>query len=61
MLPYKKARGRAALANLRVYTGVPIQFSTAETERLEDAHKSRLSTIKTIELHSIARHLGAKE
>ncbi len=61
MLPYKKARGRAALAKLRVYMGVPPQFSDAETETLERAHKSRLSTIKTIELRSVARHLGAKE
>ncbi|MGZ4901550.1 MAG: 50S ribosomal protein L13 [Halobacteriota archaeon] len=61
MLPYKKARGRAALANLRVYMGVPIQFSGAEAETLEHAHKSRLSTIKMIELRSIAQQLGAKE
>ncbi len=61
MLPYKKARGRAALEKLRVYMGVPAQLSDAEAETLEYAHKSRLSTIKTIELRSIARQLGAKE
>ncbi len=61
MLPYKKAKGRAALAKLRVYVGVPIQLAGADAERPEHAHKSRLSTIKTIELRSIARQLGAKE
>ncbi len=61
MLPYKKARGRSALAKLRVYMGVPIQLSGADAETLEYAHKSRLSTIKTIELGSIARQLGSKK
>lgn len=61
MLPHKKARGRAALAKLRVYMGVPLQFSGAEAETLEYAHRSRLSTIKAIELRSIARQLGANE
>ncbi len=61
MLPYKKSRGRAALAKLRVYVGVPIQFSGADVETLEQARKSRLSTIKMIELSSVARKLGSKE
>ncbi len=61
MLPHKKARGRAALARLRVYVGVPTQFSDTEAEILEHAHKSRLSTIKMIELRKIAQQLGAKE
>ncbi len=61
MLPYKKARGRAALAKLRVYIGTPLQFSDSAAETLEYAHRSRLSTIKTVELQSIARQLGSKK
>jgi len=60
MLPYKKSVGRAALERLRVYVGTPAELSNVNTETLESAQKSRLSTIKVVELGKISQQLGAK-
>jgi large subunit ribosomal protein L13 len=61
MLPYKKAAGREALSRLRVYVGAPTELASVATEILDDAYKSRLSTIKAIELKKISDQLGAKK
>ncbi len=37
MLPHKKPRGRDALKRLKVYVGVPKEYTDAEMERVEDA------------------------
>jgi large subunit ribosomal protein L13 len=60
MLPYKKMKGRLALAKLRVYIGTPGEFANIKTETIEAASKSRLSTAKLIELKNISERLGAK-
>ena len=61
MLPYKKSAGRAALERLRVYIGTPAELSSVNAETLERAQKSRLSTIKVVELGKISQQLGAKK
>jgi len=61
MLPYKKALGKAAFGRLRVYMGTPAELSKVEAETLENAHKSKLSTIKVTELAKISQRLGAKK
>jgi large subunit ribosomal protein L13 len=60
MLPYKKAAGREALRRLRVYAGTPAELTSVTAVTLGDARKSRLSTIKAIELEKISKQLGAK-
>ena len=60
MLPYKKSVGRAALGRLRVYVGTPAELSSVNAKTLESAQKSRLSTIKVVELGKISQQLGAK-
>jgi len=60
MLPYKKATGREALAKLRVFLGTPTEFSNVDAETLENAHKSRLSTIKITDLREISQQLGLR-
>jgi large subunit ribosomal protein L13 len=61
MLPYKKAAGREALSRLRVYVGVPAELASVAPEILDDAYKSRLSTIKATELKKISDQLGVKK
>ena len=61
MLPYKKSAGRAAFERLRVYIGTPAELSSVNAETLERAQKSRLSTIKVVELGKISQQLGAKK
>ena len=56
MLPYKKAKGRAALKRLKVYNGNPENFKKVQklvksTEDLE---------CKYITLQDLSRRMGAK-
>jgi large subunit ribosomal protein L13 len=60
MLPYKKAFGKAAFSRLRVYMGIPKELTDVEAETLNNAHKSRLSTIKVTDLEKVSQRLGAK-
>ncbi|BAA80748.1 50S ribosomal protein L13P [Aeropyrum pernix K1] len=59
MLPKNKARGRRALARLRVYVGVPDELKGREFVRFPEADASRLSS-HYIELGAVARQLGWK-
>ena len=61
MLPYKKSAGRAAFGRLRVYVGTPAELSSVKGETPERAQKSRLSTIKVVEIGKISQQLGAKK
>jgi len=61
MLPYKKKKGRVALAKLKVYMGVPTEFANVQTETIEAAAKSRLSTAKIVALKDISERLGARK
>ena len=56
MLPYKTAKGKAALSSVRVYIGNP--YDTAG-EQVEDTSLDRVSTIKFMTIGDIAQKLGA--
>lgn len=60
MLPYKRARGRDAMSRLKVYVGVPMELSDAETVSLKEASMTRLSSPKYVQLGEICLKLGAK-
>lgn len=56
MLPHKRARGREALENVRVYVGNPFED---EPVVLEDTSLDRLSSIRFVSLGEISDQLGA--
>ncbi|CVK31961.1 MAG: 50S ribosomal protein L13 [Methanoculleus bourgensis] len=60
MLPYKRERGIAAFKRIKVYVGVPVEFSAMERESLEVAHIDRLSNPRYVTVGAISTNLGAK-
>jgi len=44
MLPWKKAKGKAAFHRVLVFIGVPEQFSNTKPSRVPDADASKLTT-----------------
>ncbi|WP_440952581.1 50S ribosomal protein L13 [Methanococcoides sp. FTZ1] len=60
MLPYKRARGRDAMANLKVYVGIPADYKDAELTTVDDASMTRLSSIKYVTIGDVSRKLGGK-
>ncbi|WP_132057638.1 50S ribosomal protein L13 [Halorussus amylolyticus] len=56
MLPYKKARGREAFENVRVYVGNPYDD---DGEILEGTSLDRLSNIRFVQLGEVSENLGA--
>ena len=57
MLPFSQPRGKRALANLRVYMGIPIEFKDQKTEKPADAESSKLRGPK-LTLADLAKELG---
>ena len=60
MLPYRRERGIAAFKRIKVYVGVPVEFSEMERESLEAAHIDRLSSLRYVTIGAISTNLGAK-
>lgn len=60
MLPYKRARGRAAMANLKVHIGIPAELESKEYVKLAEANMDRLSSNKYLKLGDLSKKLGAK-
>ena len=60
MLPYKRTVGSEAFKRVRVYVGVPAEFTGSEREVLEDAHMNRLNTPKFVTIGAVSTFLGAK-
>ncbi len=63
MLPKKKPRGRNAAKRLRVYTGVPNQYTSRELQTIEKAQfrgaaSSSGKILKTMTLGDLARDMG---
>jgi large subunit ribosomal protein L13 len=58
MIPYRKTSGREAFKGLKVFVGIPQEFEGAEIFKLEEAKPKNI--IKSIELGTISRLLGAK-
>ncbi len=60
MLPYKKAKGRAAFKRLRVHRGIPEKLKNREIVTVPEASVKRLKTMRRITLAELSKHLGAK-
>lgn len=60
MLPYKRMRGREAMARLRTHARIPVELSGIEAEKPEECRSSRLGTSKYIQLGEISTRLGSK-
>jgi large subunit ribosomal protein L13 len=59
MLPYRKAKGRAAFKHLKVHIGVPDEFEFAKKETLDEIH-SRVLGHKYITIGEVAERIGWK-
>ena len=57
MLEYRKPSGRAAYKRLKVYLGVPKEFTSAKPETVKDAKKPYLE--KYVYLEEITKELGS--
>ncbi|MGP8323016.1 MAG: 50S ribosomal protein L13 [Methanosarcinaceae archaeon] len=60
MLPYKRLRGKEAMARLKIHVGIPSELKGAELITVENATMNRLSSNKYVRLGDISKHLGAK-
>ncbi|MDW7726102.1 MAG: 50S ribosomal protein L13 [Candidatus Methanoperedens sp.] len=60
MIPYKRAGGKEAFKNLKVFIGIPGELSQQETSTIENANISRLSTINYTVLGEMSKKLGSK-
>ena len=60
MLPWKKMRGREAYKRLRVYLGVPPEFSKISPIRFEDIDATKRLKYKWIYVGDLLKHLGWK-
>ena len=60
MLPYKRARGKDAMARLKIYIGVPAEFKDQEITSVAEADMNRLSSNKYITLGQVSTKLGSK-
>lgn len=57
MLPYQKPKGRKALKALKVYIGIPKEYSKKKFEKLD---LGKIKSPKYMELGEISKKLGAK-
>lgn len=58
MLPHKSGRGRGAYKRLKVYIGVPEEYSRLNAIKIEGADASKLSLKKFMTLEELALHFG---
>ena len=57
MLPMKKSRGKEAYKRLKVYMGIPKEYSNIEIVKIEDAQNNKLQGYITLE--ELSKELGA--
>lgn len=57
MLPWKKAKGKEAYKRLRVFIGVPAEFSKAKMEKT-DIKKKDQAYETSVTIKDLAEHLG---
>ncbi len=60
MLPYKTTRGRAALARVKCYLGIPIALQDKESETIQTAINDKLVHTKFTRIEKLAKLIGAK-
>ncbi len=58
MIPYKKKRGKEALARIRCYSDVPKTFEGKDFQKVEGAEITNLPTSNYVRLGEISRLLG---
>lgn len=61
MLPYKKTKGREALARIKCHVGVPAEFEGKPTVTFEDAHVETLPVLKYCSVSRVVSYLGGKQ
>lgn len=61
MLPYKQAKGEAALKRIKCYVGVPPEFEGKEMIAVEKANVDKLPNFRYITMKEICKSLGGKE
>jgi len=57
MLPWKKAKGKAAFHRVLVFMGVPEEYASKKPSRVPDADASRLTT-PYMTLEALAKEIG---
>ncbi len=60
MVPYKQERGRKAYKRLKVYVGIPEEYSDTAKIVLEGSTYKKLSVPKYIKLGELSKLLGAR-
>lgn len=60
MIPWDKEKGRIAYRNLKVFVGIPEEFSGKNFEKVKNADAQKLRT-KYIFLEEVAQAMGAKK
>ena len=60
MLPFSNTRGREAYRRLRCYRGIPEELKNVKPVSITEAHRSKLSNIRYIEMRTLSKYLGAK-
>lgn len=59
MLPWKKAKGKAAFHRVLIFMGVPEEYSKLKPTRVPDADASRL-TVPYLTLETLAEEIGGR-
>jgi large subunit ribosomal protein L13 len=60
MLPYRRSRGRDAMARLKVHVGVPLDLMDKEMIQVAEASMKRLSSNKYMRLGDVSTKMGGK-
>lgn len=60
MLPYKTARGRSALSNVKCYVNLPKGFEKEKLESLDFADSRNSKSLKFITLKRVSESMGVK-
>ncbi|WP_370573435.1 50S ribosomal protein L13 [Methanomethylovorans sp.] len=60
MVPYRRARGRDAMARLKVHVGVPLELKDKEIIQIAEANMKRLSSNKYMRLGDVSTKMGGK-
>ena len=60
MVPYRRARGRDAMARLKVHVGVPLELKGKDMIYVTEASMKRLSSNKYMRLGDVSTKMGGK-
>lgn len=60
MLPYRRSRGKDAMARLKIHVGIPVELKDKEMSKIEEASMKRLSSSKYMRLGDLSLKVGGK-